>query len=380
MTLARLRLGYADPPYINCAHLYRGQPDYAGEVDHAVLVRHLDATYDGWVLHTAATPASIAVLAPLVEATGARWMAWVKGFTAFRRNVPGRLRVGAGHHQGGASSRRQPSSGHEGLGSGEHYAPSGIDRREARGRVSLGLRNARCPSGRSVARHAHTGGFLMRGAAVCRRRVLAVARFGLALTLTLTPGSGHAQDIDALVRDAASQAAIPPSWIRAVLRIESDGDRHAVSSAGAMGLMQIMPGTWRDLRHTLNLGADPFDPHDNIVAGAAYLRWLHDRYGDAGFLAAYNAGPGRYDDHLATGRPLPDETQTYVASVMRRIGDDTAPALLGPLPGISSPIAIGGLFAGPAHPVASDTAAVGDSLAPPTPAGLFVAAEWREEP
>ncbi|NVN10065.1 hypothetical protein [Nguyenibacter vanlangensis] len=88
MTLARLRLGYADPPYVNCAHLYRGQPDYAGEVDHAVLIRHLDATYDGWVLHAAATPASIATLAPLVEATGARWMVWVKGFAAFKRNVP----------------------------------------------------------------------------------------------------------------------------------------------------------------------------------------------------------------------------------------------------------------------------------------------------
>lgn len=65
--------------------------------------------------------------------------------------------------------------------------------------------------------------------------------------------------------------------------------------------MQLMPGTWKEVRRTLNLGADPFDPHDNIVAGAAYLRWLHDRYGDTGFLAAYNAGPGRYDDHLATG-------------------------------------------------------------------------------
>lgn len=88
MTRARLRLGYADPPYVNCAHLYRGQPDYAGEVDHAALVRHLDATYDGWVLHAAATPASIATLAPLVMDTGARWMVWVKGFAAFKRNVP----------------------------------------------------------------------------------------------------------------------------------------------------------------------------------------------------------------------------------------------------------------------------------------------------
>ncbi|MCE0743868.1 hypothetical protein LWC05_08170 [Acetobacter sicerae] len=88
MTRVRLRLGYADPPYVNCAHLYRGQPDYAGEVDHAALVRHLDATYDGWVLHAAAIPASIATLAPLAMDTGARWMVWVKGFAAFKRNVP----------------------------------------------------------------------------------------------------------------------------------------------------------------------------------------------------------------------------------------------------------------------------------------------------
>ncbi|MBS0966467.1 lytic transglycosylase domain-containing protein [Acetobacter okinawensis] len=221
----------------------------------------------------------------------------------------------------------------------------------------------------------------MRGAAFCRRGALAVARFGLALVLSPIPG--QAQDIDALVREAAAQAAIPPSWIRAVLRIESDGDRHAVSSAGAMGLMQIMPGTWRDLRRTLNLGADPFDPHDNITAGAAYLRWLHDRYGDVGFLAAYNAGPRRYDEHLATGRPLPDETRAYVASVVRWMGDDAVPTVLSQLSGTPSPlipVAIGGLFAGPAHPVASDTAAVGDSLAPGRSAGLFVPAGWREAP
>ncbi|CAI9121926.1 lytic transglycosylase domain-containing protein [Brytella acorum] len=156
----------------------------------------------------------------------------------------------------------------------------------------------------------------------CRWDVLKVAQFGLALALSPVPG--HAQDLDALVREAARQVAIPPSWIRAVLRIESAGDRQAISSAGAMGLMQIMPGTWRDLRHALNLGADPFDPHDNIVAGAAYLRWLHDRYGDAGFLAAYNAGPGRYDEHLATGRPLPDETRIYVDRVVRTLTDGIA--------------------------------------------------------
>lgn len=81
-------LGYADPPYINCAHLYKNHPDYAGEVDHVALVEKLESEYDGWVLHAAATPVSMATLAPLVEKTGARWCAWVKGFAAFKRNVP----------------------------------------------------------------------------------------------------------------------------------------------------------------------------------------------------------------------------------------------------------------------------------------------------
>lgn len=84
-----MRIGYADPPYIGCAHLYRDHPDYAGEVDHADLIARLERDYDGWVLHASATPTSMAVLAPLVAAVpGARWMSWVKGFAAFKRNVP----------------------------------------------------------------------------------------------------------------------------------------------------------------------------------------------------------------------------------------------------------------------------------------------------
>ncbi|MCE2564588.1 lytic transglycosylase domain-containing protein [Komagataeibacter sp. FNDCF1] len=122
-----------------------------------------------------------------------------------------------------------------------------------------------------------------------------------------------------MITEAARRAQIPASWIAAVLRAESGGDAHAVSSAGAMGLMQVMPGTWASLRMSLGLGNDPFDPHDNILAGATYLRWMRDRYGDAGFLAAYNAGPARYDEHLATGRPLPTETRNYVASVSARL-------------------------------------------------------------
>ncbi len=87
-----------------------------------------------------------------------------------------------------------------------------------------------------------------------------------------------------------------------------------------MGLMQIMPKTWAELRARHRLGVDPYDPHDNILAGTAYIRELHCRYGAPGFLAAYNAGPGRYERHLATGRPLPDETQAYVAKLTPMIG------------------------------------------------------------
>jgi len=134
--------------------------------------------------------------------------------------------------------------------------------------------------------------------------------------------------VAATVTEAAQRSGIPASWIRAVMQAESGGDARAVSPKGAMGLMQIMPETWATLRLRYGLGADPFDPHDNILAGAAYLRELHDRYGSPGFLAAYNAGPARYEDHLATGQPLPAETRAYVALLAPLIGtgaiDETA--------------------------------------------------------
>src|SRR5579883_320003 len=128
--------------------------------------------------------------------------------------------------------------------------------------------------------------------------------------------------IERFVAEAALRFGIPTSWITAVMQAESRGVVRAVSPKGAMGLMQIMPDTWSGLRSRYGLGADPFDPHDNILAGAAYLRELHDRYGAIGFLAAYNAGPGRYEDHLATGHPLPAETQAYVAALAPLLRDD----------------------------------------------------------
>ena len=81
-----MRIGYADPPYIGCAHLYRDHPDYAGEVDHVVLITRLESEFDGWVLHTSATREALALLAPLLP-EGARWMSWSKTFAAFKKNV-----------------------------------------------------------------------------------------------------------------------------------------------------------------------------------------------------------------------------------------------------------------------------------------------------
>ena len=128
-----------------------------------------------------------------------------------------------------------------------------------------------------------------------------------------------------LVAKAAQRFELPAAWIRAVMKAESNGDPHAVSPKGAMGLMQIMPETWAGLRDRYRLGADPYDLRDNIIAGAAYIRELYGRYGSPGWIAAYNAGPGRYEDSLK-GRPLPAETRAYVASVASLLGDGDAPA------------------------------------------------------
>lgn len=134
-------------------------------------------------------------------------------------------------------------------------------------------------------------------------------------------GPSNADPHAAFVTEASQRFGIPENWIRAVRRVESAGDVRAISSAGAMGLMQVMPNTWADLRARHRLGNDPYDPRDNILAGTAYLREMHDSYGSPGFLAAYNAGPGRYEEYLA-GRPLPSETRTYVAMLAPLVGGD----------------------------------------------------------
>ena len=131
------------------------------------------------------------------------------------------------------------------------------------------------------------------------------------------------QPIDIHIAEAARRFGIPQPWIRAVMEVESAGNPRAVSHVGAMGLMQIMPGTWAELRAAHRLGDDPFDPRDNTLGGAAYLRQMYDRFGSPGFLAAYNAGPARYQNYLDTGRALPHETRNYVAILAPLIADGT---------------------------------------------------------
>ena len=170
---------------------------------------------------------------------------------------------------------------------------------------------------------------------VCRRMLLLLLS-GLFLPVTSTQPlmaqtgvPEHAIDAHhpyaAQVTEASQRFGIPTTWIMAVMRAESAGDLRAVSSAGAMGLMQVMPDTWAGLRIRHGLGGDPYDPRDNILAGTAYLREMWDRYGNvAAMLAAYNAGPARYEEYLLADRPLPAETRAYVAAL--------APVLLGERP------------------------------------------------
>ena len=128
------------------------------------------------------------------------------------------------------------------------------------------------------------------------------------------------------ITEAAAKFDVPERWVREVMRQESGGNLYGrgggliTSGAGAMGLMQVMPATYDELKGRYpELGRDPFDPHNNILAGTAYIREMYDIYGSPGFLAAYNAGPGRLDDYLTRSRSLPLETRRYVASIGPRI-------------------------------------------------------------
>ena len=136
------------------------------------------------------------------------------------------------------------------------------------------------------------------------------------------------------IAEAAARSRIPSVWIERVMRAESCGQtrlkgRPIVSRSGAMGLMQLMPATGKDMQKRYGLGADPHAPADNILAGAAYLRLMHERFGYPGLYAAYNAGPARYAAHLKSGKHLPAETRTYL---LRVTGEGRSAALPEDLP------------------------------------------------
>lgn len=123
---------------------------------------------------------------------------------------------------------------------------------------------------------------------------------------------------------AATHFDVPETWIRQVMRVESGGHQYidgqlTVSAAGAMGLMQLEPETYQEMAARYSLGTDAFNPYDNIMAGTAYIHEMYQIYGSPGFLAAYNAGPGRLDQFEHGAQPLPQETRTYVAMIAPNI-------------------------------------------------------------
>jgi soluble lytic murein transglycosylase-like protein len=152
--------------------------------------------------------------------------------------------------------------------------------------------------------------------------VVALRTLALAVALFVaTPAAADPLDRWRVeIAEASARFGVPVAWIERVMRAESGGQtmlggRPITSHAGAMGLMQLMPATWTAMRAAHGLGGNPHDPRDNILAGTAYLRAMHDRFGYPGLFAAYNAGPGRYAAHLASGRALPTETRAYLAQV-----------------------------------------------------------------
>jgi len=137
------------------------------------------------------------------------------------------------------------------------------------------------------------------------------------------------------ISEASARFDVPPTWIREVMQVESHGYQFrptgelTTSPVGAMGLMQLMPETYDDMRARYGLGTDAYEPHDNILAGTAYLREMYDAFGTPGFLAAYNAGPNRLQAYLSNHGPLPDETRRYVKIIGSRIAG-TYPASRSP--------------------------------------------------
>ena len=128
--------------------------------------------------------------------------------------------------------------------------------------------------------------------------------------------------VDALIDQAAERHHVDPSLVRAIVKVESNFNPHAVSAKGAMGLMQLMPGTARELAV-----GNPFDPQQNVDAGVRHLKGLLDNYnGNVELsLAAYNAGAGAVRRN--NGVPPYAETRKYVKRITEMVGSNTQASL-----------------------------------------------------
>jgi hypothetical protein len=137
---------------------------------------------------------------------------------------------------------------------------------------------------------------------------------------------------NSLVGQTAQRFSMPAAWIRAVMQTESGGRtmsaafKPITSRVGAMGLMQLMPATYAQMRTEYHLGSNPYDPRDNVTAGVAYLGWLYHKYGYPAMFAAYNDGPGHLEERLTKGGLLPAETRNYVTHIVTALGGKTAVA------------------------------------------------------
>lgn len=163
-------------------------------------------------------------------------------------------------------------------------------------------------------------------------KALIIATSAAAIGLCGTPASAQEvmqfdqattarlQILQPFIDEASDRFGVPEAWIRAVIAVESGGrttvnGQPITSPAGAIGPMQVMPRTYDKLRLRYGLGPEPADPEQNILAGTAYLKELHERFGRAGLFAAYNAGPERYEAYLDRNLPLPEETTAYLAAL-----------------------------------------------------------------